>query len=78
MDDAGVNQPELEKLSGVDQSMISKLRNDDAPGVGARILIELARALGVRAAWLICDDGEKRANQGTPVPPSAVRKSSRP
>ena len=78
----GWRQPELEEASGVDQSMISKLLNGQAPNVSARILIELADALGVRAGWLIADGGERIPNPirrgaeaETPVPSSSLRPS---
>jgi len=44
----GITQNELEKLTGIGQSELSKIINDKKPGLQLRTAQKIAKALGVK------------------------------
>jgi transcriptional regulator with XRE-family HTH domain len=56
----GVTQQELEGLSGISQSAISRLRSGRPSGGSILHVVLIAQALNVRIGWLLVGEGPMR------------------
>lgn len=78
----GVTQNAVAAAANVDSGNFSRmLKGEKVQGVTANTVVLLARALNVRAAWLLTGEepsGLAARKESTPVPDSDVRRSSRP
>jgi len=74
-----LTQNQIAAASMIDGGNLAKmLKGEKVVGVTANTVVLLAKALDVRAAWLLTGEEPSGLGQATPVPSSAVRPSSKP
>lgn len=77
-EESNLNSLELDDLAGVGRGRTSRAENGKrVNGLPLDTVIKMARALGVRPAWLALGEEPMRAAPATPVPGSSTRPSDR-